>query len=215
MDLGSVEIVVFSKPIIPFFMSEFSLYFNLGLDHVLDWQAYDHVMFLLVLVAAYSFNSWKRVLGLVSLFTLGHTLSLFLSVYGVVRVNIAWVEVLIALTIFITAFYNIITAKRKEHHKNMLLLYITTAFFGIIHGLGFSSYFKMISSNITGKFIPLLEFSLGIESAQIIVVITALIFAFIFQNFFKVNRRDWILVISAIVIGVILPILIENIKNLI
>lgn len=213
--MASVEIVVFSEPIIPFSMSEFSLYFNLGLDHVLDWQAYDHVMFLLVLVAAYSFNSWKRVLGLVSLFTLGHTLSLFLSVYGVVRVNSSWVEALIALTIFITACYNIVTAKRKEHHKNMLLLYITTAFFGIIHGLGFSGYFKMISSNITGKFIPLLEFSLGIESAQLIVVITALIFAFIFQRFLKVNRRDWILVISAIVIGVILPILIENIKTLI
>ena len=213
--MASVEIVVFSKPIIPFSMSEFSLYFNLGLDHVLDWQAYDHVLFLLVLVAAYSFNSWKRVLGLVSLFTLGHTLSLFLSVYGVVRVNSGWVEALIALTIFITALYNIITAKRKEHHKNMLLLYITTALFGIVHGLGFSSYFKMISSNITGKFVPLLEFSLGIESAQIIVVITALIFAFIFQSLLKVNRRDWILVISAIVIGVISPILIENIKNLI
>ncbi len=213
--MTSVEIVVFSKPIIPCSMSEFSLYFNLGLDHVLDWQAYDHVMFLLVLVAAYSFNSWKRVLGLVSLFTLGHTLSLFLSVYGVVRINNGWVEALIAFTIFSTALYNIFTAKRKEHHKNMILLYITTAFFGIIHGLGFSSYFKMISSNISGKFIPLLEFSLGIESAQIIVVITALIFAFIFQSFLKVARRDWILVISAIVIGVILPILIENVKSLI
>lgn len=195
-------------------MSEFSLYFNLGLDHVLDWQAYDHVMFLLVLVAACSFNSWKRVLGLVSLFTLGHTLSLFLSVYGVVRINNGWVEALIAITIFSTALYNIFTSKRKEHHKNMILLYITTAFFGIIHGLGFSSYFKMISSNISGKFIPLLEFSLGIETAQIIVVITALIFAFIFQRFLRVTRRDWILVISSIVIGVILPILIENVKAL-
>lgn len=193
-------------------MSQFWLYFQLGLEHVLDWNAYDHILFLIVLVAAYSFSSWKRVLWLVTIFTLGHTLALFLSVYGVVSVSSRYVELLIALTILITALYNIFTAKKKESQKNVGLLYFATAFFGIIHGLGFSSYFKMIASGTESKFLPLLEFALGIEAAQVIVVLVVMILAFIFQNFLRVNRRDWILVLSAIVIGIILPILRENLQ---
>ncbi len=191
-------------------MSQFWLYFQLGLEHVLDWNAYDHILFLIVLVAACSFNSWKRVLWLVTIFTLGHTLALFLSVYGVVTVSSLWVELLIAVTILITALYNIFTAKKKESQKNTGLLYFATAFFGIIHGLGFSTYFKMIASGTESKFLPLVEFALGIEAAQVIVVLIVLILSFIFQNFFRVNRRDWILILSAIVIGIILPILREN-----
>ncbi len=193
-------------------MSQFWLYFQLGLEHVLDWNAYDHILFLIVLVVAYSFNSWKRVLWLVSIFTLGHTVALFLSVYGVVSVSSRYVELLIAVTIFITALYNIFTAKKKESQKNVGLLYFATAFFGIIHGLGFSTYFKMIASGTESKFLPLLEFALGIEAAQVIVVLVVLILGYIFQNFFRVNRRDWILILSAIVIGIILPILRENLQ---
>lgn len=191
-------------------MSQFWLYFQLGLEHVLDWNAYDHILFLIVLVAAYSFTHWLRVLWLVTIFTLGHTIALFMSVYGLVTASSRWVELLIAVTIFITALYNIFTAKKKESQKNISLLYFATAFFGIIHGFGFSTYFKMISSGTESKFLPLLEFALGIETAQLIVVLVVLILAFVFQNFFRVSRRDWILVLSSIVIGIILPILREN-----
>ncbi len=191
-------------------MSEFWLYFRLGLEHVLDWNAYDHILFLIVLVAAYSFASWKRVLWLVSIFFIGHTLALFLSVYGVVSASSKWIELLIAVTILVTALFNLFTAKKKEKQRNPALLYIGTAFFGLIHGLGFSTFFKMVAGSKEQKFLPLLEFALGIEAALIIVAFCVLILAFIFQNIFNVNRRDWILVISAIVIGVILPILKEN-----
>ncbi len=192
-------------------MSQFWLYVRLGLEHVLDWQAYDHILFLIVLVAAYSFASRKRVLWLVTIFTVGHTLALFLSVYGLVSLSSKWVELLIPITILITALYNIITAKKKEKQRGAGLLYFATAFFGIIHGLGFSSYFKMIASNTENKFLPLMEFALGIEAALIIVAISVLILAFIFQNILNITRRDWILVISSIVLGVILPILRDNI----
>jgi len=188
-------------------MSEFWLYFRLGLEHVLDWLAYDHILFIIVLIAAYSFASWKRLLWLVSIFTLGHTLSLFLSVYEIVRVDDSFVELLIALTIVFTACYNIFTAKKKEHHRNISILYFSTAFFGVIHGLGFSRYFKMIFPDTSGKFFPLIEFALGIETAQIIVVFSVLVLSFIAQNILRIARRDWILVISAIVIGIILPLL--------
>lgn len=205
--------IVLSSPVIFEVMSQFWFYFQLGLEHVLDWNAYDHILFLIVLVAAYTFNDWKRVLWLVTIFTLGHTLALFLSVYGIVTVNTGWVEMLIAITILITALYNIITAKKKASQKNVSLLYFATAFFGIIHGLGFSYYFKRIVLT-ESKLLPLLEFTLGIETAQIIVVLTVLIVGVIFQNFFRITKRDWILVLSSIVIGVILPILKETIQGI-
>ncbi len=191
-------------------MSQFWLYFRLGLEHVLDWNAYDHILFLIVLVVAYSFHSWKRMLWLVSIFTLGHTLSLFLSVYEIVLVDSSWIEFLIPVTILITAIFNMINAKKKESKNNISVLYLTTAFFGIIHGLGFSTYFKMIASGTESVFLPLLEFALGIETAQVIVVLCVMILGFILQNMLRVKRRDWILVVSAIVIGIILPILKEN-----
>ncbi|MUP44922.1 HupE/UreJ family protein [Gramella sp. BOM4] len=188
-------------------MSQFWLYFRLGLDHVLDWQAYDHVLFLVVLVAAYGFSTWKRVLWLVTLFTIGHTLALFLSVYEIVRVASNYVEFLIPVTILVTAIFDIITAGKKVQKTNFSLLYITAAFFGLIHGLGFSSYFKMIASASESKFLPLIEFALGIEVAQIIVVLAVMIIGFICQNIFKVSKRDWILVTASIVVGIVLPIL--------
>ena len=148
-------------------MSQFWLYFQLGLEHVLDWQAYDHILFLIVLVAAYSFADWIRVVWLVTIFTIGHTLALFLSVYQIMIVSSKWVEFLIPVTILLTAVYNIITAKKKERHRKISLLYFTTAFFGIIHGLGFSSYFKMIAAGSESKFLPLIEFALGLSLIHI------------------------------------------------
>ncbi len=195
-------------------MSQFWLYFQLGLEHVLDWRAYDHILFLIVLVAAYSVHEWIRVILLVTIFTLGHTLALFLSVYGIIYVNSNWVEFLIPVTILITAVYNIMTANRRDKHRKTGLLYFITAFFGIIHGLGFSNYFKMVASNTDSKFLPLLEFALGIEAAQIVVVIVVAILAFIFQGILQVSRRDWVLIVSSIVIGVIIPMLIENYQTL-
>src|SRR5690606_28804965 len=170
-------------------MSQFWLYFQLGLEHVLDWNAYDHILFLIVLVAAYTFQSWKRVLWLVTIFTLGHTIALFLSVYGVVTVSSRWVDLLIAMTILVTVLYNMFTAKRKESQKNIGLLYFSTAFFGILHGLGYAQYFKRIVP-AESKFLPLLEFALGNLAAQILVVLFVMIIAFVLQNFFRVSKRD-------------------------
>ena len=191
-------------------MSQLWLYFRLGLEHVLDWNAYDHILFLIVMVASYTFLGWKRAFWLVTIFTIGHMLSLFLSVYEIVLVDSNYVEFLIPVTILITAIFNIINSKKKENKNNISVLYFTTAFFGIIHGLGFSNYFKMIATGTENKFLPLLEFALGIEASQILVVLTVLILAFLFQNVLSVSRRDWILVLSSIVIGVILPILRDN-----
>ncbi|MFD2602198.1 MULTISPECIES: HupE/UreJ family protein [Flavobacterium] len=194
-------------------MSDFWLYFETGLRHVLDINAYDHILFLVVLTVPYTFKDWKNVLLLVSIFTIGHTLSLMLSVYGVVRVNAGVVEFLIPITILITALFNIIkSGKKSQKNSNSLnFIAIVTLFFGLIHGLGFSNYFKLIlDKNADDKFLPLLEFALGIEAAQLIIVLCVLILAYILSEFFKLNRRDWVLVTSAFVAGVVVPMIIHN-----
>lgn len=189
-------------------MTDFWLYFNLGLHHVLDWKAYDHILFLIVLCAAYNFSSWKKLLILVTMFTIGHTLSLLLATYNVVSVSGKVIEFLIPITILTTAIFNLFTAGKEKKVEKMGILYFVTIFFGVIHGLGFASFFTALDSG--RELIPLLEFALGIETAQIIVVIIILIIAFIFQTIFRFNKRDWVLVVSSLVIGMVIPMLINN-----
>ena len=186
-------------------MSDFWLYLKLGLTHVLDWQAYDHVLFLIVLVAAYNFSNWKRIIILVSLFTIGHTVSLLLANYNIVSVSSSWIEFLIPVTILVAALYNLFTSGKNNRSEKVALFYVITIFFGLIHGFGFATYYKMISGG--NDILPLLEFALGVEFAQIIVVTAVLILSFIFQSIFRFSKRDWVLVISSIVIGVIIPML--------
>lgn len=192
-------------------MSEFWLYFKLGLHHVLDINGYDHVLFLIALMVPYAFKDWKRVLLLVTLFTVGHTLSLILSVFGVVYINPTLVEFLIPITILVTAVFHLFTAGKSSKNESISFVAIVALFFGIIHGLGFSSYFKSIlPGDASDKLLPLLEFALGIEAAQILVVFVVLILSYIVQTFFRFSKRDWALVMSAFIIGVVLPMIIES-----
>lgn len=194
-------------------MSDFWLYFNIGLKHVLDIRGYDHVLFLIALALPYAFKDWRKILLLVTLFTIGHTLSLLLSVFGMVTINSAIVEFLIPVTIFITAVYNIFKWAKKSSSKNDSLTFIavTTLLFGIIHGLGFSNYIKVIlSPEADEKLFPVLEFALGIEAAQVIVVLSVLLLSFVVQEFLRFAKRDWILVLSAFVAGVTVPMIINS-----
>ena len=192
-------------------MSEFMIYLEIGLRHVLDINAYDHILFLVALTVPYAFKDWKKVLILVSVFTLGHTLALFLSVFEIVTIKASLVEFLIPITILCTAVYNLFTSGKSAKKDSISVTGFITLFFGIIHGLGFSNYFKSILPGSAGdKMLPLLEFALGIEIAQIIVVLIVLVLSFIVQNFFRNSKRDWILIVSSIIIGVIIPMLIES-----
>lgn len=192
-------------------MDNFIFFFRQGLSHVLDWNAYDHILFLIALAVVYDFKNWKKVLWLITLFTIGHTLTLILAAYKVVSVNSNLIEFLIPITIIITALGNIIFAKSITKNTKTNINLIFALFFGLIHGFGFSGYFKMLIGSSNSKLIPLLEFALGIELAQIIIVFIILILGFIFQTIFRFSKRDWILIISSIVIGVVIPILRESI----
>ncbi len=190
-------------------MSDFWFYFKIGLQHVLDWQAYDHVLFLLVLVAGYMLKDWKKVVVLVTVFTIGHMFSMALSVYNIVNVSGRVTELLIPITIIVTGIYNIAAAGQTSKKDRNILLLVTVCF-GLIHGLGFSSYFKVISSDLEAKGIPLVAFGIGIEAAQCIAVLVVLLCSGIIQILFRFSKRDWIIVLSAIVVGITIPMLMEK-----
>ncbi|MCF8319866.1 MAG: HupE/UreJ family protein [Flavobacterium sp.] len=192
-------------------MSDFWIYFEVGVRHVLNIFSYDHVLFLIALSVPYVFKDWKKILILVSLFTLGHTLALFLSVYEIIVVKVDIIEFLIPITILITAFFHLFTVGKTVKNNSISIVGVITLFFGIIHGLGFATYFKSIIGGTTdSKLLPLLEFATGIEAAQIIVVLIALIAAYCLQTLFRFSKRDWTLVTSSFVIGVVLPMIIES-----
>ena len=190
-------------------MDDFVIFLKLGLYHVLDWRAYDHILFLIALTIVYSLNNWKKVLWLITFFTIGHTLTLALAAFKIIAIDINIVEFLIPVTIIITALVNIITIKNKQRTQNNINLFFAF-FFGLIHGLGFSNYFRMIIDENEDKILPLLEFAVGIEIAQVIIVLVILIVGFVALSIFKISRRDWVLVLSSIVIGIVLPMLIER-----
>lgn len=189
-------------------MSEFLIYLEIGLHHVLDIRGYDHILFLTALTVPYAFKDWKRVVLLVSIFTIGHTLALLLSVFDIIMIKESLVEYLIPITILITALYNLFTAAKPAKKGSVNVIGFITLFFGIIHGLGFSNYFKSILSGTPSeKVAPLLEFALGIEIAQIIVVLVVLLLWFVLHHFGRLSKRDFTLVMSAFVIGVVVPLL--------
>ena len=147
-------------------MSDFWIYIDIGLKHVLNIKAYDHVLFLTALTTSYSFKEWKRLLLLITVFTIGHTIALVLSVFNLLKIDENLVEFLIPITILVTAVFNFVALKKSINRKSINIVVVITLFFGVIHGLGFSNYFKTILPGTSSdKILPLCEFSIGIEAA--------------------------------------------------
>ena len=192
-------------------MSDFWIYVEIGLKHVLNLKGYDHVLFLMALTSPHTFKDWKKILILVTVFTVGHTLALVLSVFQIVMIKAQLVEFLIPITILITAIFNFFGVRKASKKDSINSIILITLFFGVIHGLGFSNYFKTIlPGNPSEKVLPLLEFALGIELAQMLVVLAMLILSYGVQTFFRVSKRDFTIVTSAFIIGVVVPMIIQN-----
>lgn len=185
-------------------MSEFELYFGLGKDHILDPNGYDHILFVIVLCILYTIREWKQVLILVTAFTLGHSITLALATLDIIRVDAEIIEFLIPVTILITAISNILRRTEGPTGRALQLNYAYAAFFGLIHGMGFSNYLKSILGRDKSIFTQLLAFNLGLELGQIIIVVFFLVLGFLLVDVFNVNRRDWKMVISAAVAGIAL-----------
>jgi len=177
----------------------FSTYFELGFDHILDIKAYDHILFIVALCAIYTVSQWRKILLLVTAFTVGHCITLVLSGLQIVSVNSDVIEFLIPLTIIITAAGNVL---QKRTYSRLRWYYILALFFGLIHGLGFSNYFKALLGKDDNIVSVLLPFNLGVEAGQIVIVAIIMLIAWIVLDVFKVNQREWTLFISGAAAGV-------------
>ncbi|MEY8868533.1 HupE/UreJ family protein [Meridianimaribacter flavus] len=181
-----------------------------GIYHILNVNAYEHIVFLIVLAVPYLFKDWKRILLLITVFTLGHTVSLLLATYNVISVNSSLVGFLIPLIILVVALYNVFTAGKKAHNEKVGILFLSTLFFGLIHGLGYVSTFESLIKASDNKLLSALEISLGIEVGQIIVAFIVVFLGFLCQTIFRFSKRDWVMVVSAIVVGLLIPMLIRS-----
>ncbi|WP_028298127.1 HupE/UreJ family protein [Olivibacter sitiensis] len=190
-------------------MQDFSIYFELGWQHILDWEGYDHILFVTALCGVYLLQDWRKVLVLVTAFTLGHSLTLALSVFDVVQVNSDLIEFLIPVTIIITTLTNII-GKRNHEQKNWLT-YAYALFFGLIHGLGFSNYLKSLLGKEASITAPLFAFNVGLEFGQIVIVALVLCFSFVMHRVFGVSRRDWNLFLSSAIFGIAFVMALERV----
>ena len=172
----------------------FNVYLELGFDHILDWNGYDHILFLVALCAIFSVRDWRRVLILVTAFTLGHSLTLALSALDLFTLPARLVEVLIPVTILITALQNLVI--KPEQKASWWAHYAMALGFGFIHGMGFSNYFKSLLGRETSILLPLFSFNLGVEIGQLIIVAAGLIINFLVVRTAGLKQNHWTIGLS-------------------
>ena len=173
-------------------MQDFNLYFRLGTEHILTWEALDHILFVTALCLRYLLKDWKKVIVLVTAFTIGHSFTLALSALGWVHFSTKWIEFLIPVTIVLTAINNLLQRlKQVEQPSKLPLIYFFALFFGLIHGLAYANTFLSLEGK-EGLVGHLLAFNLGIEVAQLLVVAVVLAISFIFVQMLKLQRFWWV-----------------------
>jgi len=190
-------------------MSQFQLYFQLGIQHILDLDGFDHILFVVALCAIYVARDWKKILILVTAFTVGHSLTLALATLNVIKVNSDLIEFLIPVTIGITAFSNILKPKPISG-RGLQINYLFALFFGLIHGMGFSNYLRSLLGREASIFEPLLAFNLGLEVGQLAIVAIFLVVSGVLVGIFGINRKDWARVLSSIVLGMSIMMMLDT-----
>jgi len=190
-------------------MQDFIFYFAEGWKHIISADALDHQLFIAALAAIYTFREWRQVLILVTAFTIGHSLTLALNVLDIVRINSKLVEILIPCTIVITAFSNLF--QKKFTPKTIRINYFLALFFGLIHGLGFANTIRMMLASDQSLGLGLFGFNVGLEAGQIVVVLVLLLLAKIVMDFFRVNRREYVIFLSAAVFALALQMVVERV----
>lgn len=191
-------------------MSTFSVYFGLGRDHIADINGIDHILFIVALCVRYQLSDWKKLLILITAFTIGHSITLALSVFNFVSISTEWIEFLIPVTIILTAFSNFFV-KKFQFREKFPLIYYLALFFGLIHGLGFSNYLKSLLGQSNNIVTELLAFNLGLEIGQLLIVACLLLTTFIATHLFSLNRREVMLFLSGAAMGLALQMCIERI----
>jgi hypothetical protein len=199
-------------------LSEFFVFLRLGFEHIADIQGYDHILFIVALCAGYEPRHWKKLLILVTAFTLGHSLTLALATLRIITINDALVEFLIPLTILITGAVNIVVASTGKAGRSQMvegkgargLKYLLALGFGLIHGMGFSNFLRSLLGQEEGIALPLFSFNVGLELGQILIVVAVLILTFFMVRLVRMPRHDWVLVLSGATVGVALILMVER-----
>lgn len=192
-------------------MERFPLYLQLGFEHISNLAGYDHILFLVALCAVYRLAQWRDIVILVTAFTVGHSVTLALAAFGTVIIPSRIVEFLIPTTILLTALHNVV-AKQAQGigYAGRVRHYLMALFFGFIHGMGFSNYFRALMMGEDSIVVPLLGFNLGIEVGQLLVVLVIVGVSFVFQNILRVKHRDWNVFVSGAAAGLALQLMVET-----
>jgi HupE/UreJ protein len=193
-------------------MSDFGFYFSLGWEHIISPNALDHQLFILALAAIYLLQDWRQVLVLVTAFTIGHSLTLALTVFNIIRFPSNWIEFLIPCTIIATAISNLF--QKNFTRKSIRINYFLALFFGLIHGMGFANKLRYILAEDQSIGWSLFGFNVGLEAGQIAVVITILLISYLFVQLLKVNRREWVIFTSAAAFSVAMQMALQRLGEL-
>ncbi len=193
-------------------MNDLELFFSLGWHHIISADALDHILFIIALSAIYIFKDWKNVLILITAFTIGHSLTLALSVYDVIRINNRLVEILIPCTIVITAAFNFF--QKNFTQKKFQLNYFFALFFGLIHGMGFANSIRFMMPKNESIAVPLLSFNIGLEAGQIVIVLLILLLSYLLITILNAPRKVWIYILSSIALIASLQIIVERLRQL-
>ena len=191
-------------------MHPFPFYLQLGFEHISNLAGYDHILFLVALCAVYRIEQWKNILILVTAFTIGHSVTLALVSFGTFSIPSSIIKFLIPTTIFLTAIHNVASKQLAERSSRMGRNYLMALFFGFIHGMDFSNYFKALIFDGSSIVVPLLGFNIGIELGQLVVVLVIVSISFLFLNVIKVKHREWNVFISGATAGMSLISMLEN-----
>jgi hypothetical protein len=190
-------------------MHEFWMYTQIGFNHIANLSGMDHILFVAALCIRYQFSDWKKWLILITAFTIGHSITLVLSVFNYLDFSTSWIEFLIPVTILITSISNMFV-KKFSYNTRFPVIYFFALFFGLIHGLGFSFYLKSLLGLQQNIAPALLAFNLGLEIGQILIVMAILVISFIFVTLLKAPRRDFILIVSGGILALSLRMAIER-----
>lgn len=187
-------------------MSEFAAYFSLGFDHISDLTAYDHILFIVALTAVYQVKDLKKIAILVTAFTIGHSITLALATLKLIILPSDVIEFLIPITIALTCIYNVSSkdndTTQLTRQQSYYFNYAMASIFGLIHGIGFSNYLRMLLGREESILTPLLSFNIGLEIGQFLIVAVILSAMVIFQRLFFVSSRAWNLFVSGAAFGI-------------
>ncbi len=192
-------------------MSQFTPFFYLGIQHILDLYRVEYILFLISISVIFIYKDWKHILVLLLFFSAGYTITYYLAAFHVIRLDQRLVEVLIFLSLFLTSMSNILRKKDSFRIKgNLQRNFFLALIFGLVYGIGFANYISGAADLSSAQTLKLFAFNMGLELGMIIVIVGYMIIAMIFVGLFGVNRRDWVLVISSGIAGVALTFLFES-----